>query len=92
MLVGILVTTYIMLGLLAYKVWKHKPRETIVYVPMLDKELAIENKILQSKLFSAEIRIEKLKSSYEAEMQKSQGLQTILDDIYKGQNRYKEIK
>lgn len=94
MLESLLIVTYIVEAVLFYWLWKTRKEviREVVYVPMLDKELADENKTLQSKLFSSDVRLEKMKTSYETELQKNKELQKILDDIYKAQNKYKEIK
>lgn len=94
MLESLLLVTYLAVGALVFKVWKTRKEviREVVYVPMLDRELSDENKTLQSKLFSSDVRFEKMRTSYETELQKNKELQKILDDIYKAQNKYKEIK
>ena len=87
-----LISTYCITFYLVYSVYRAKQKvvKEIVYVPMLDTSLAKENKELQSKLYSSDIRFENLKKNYEKSLSENKKLKEDIEVIYNMQNRYKD--
>lgn len=87
-----LIAIYCITLYLVWSVYKSKQRvvKEIVYVPMLDDKLAKENKDLQSKLYSSEIRFDNLKKNYEKSLSENKKLKEDIEVIYNIQNRYKD--
>ena len=87
-----LIAIYCITFYLVYSVYKSKQKvvKEIVYVPMLDTSLAKENKDLQSKLYSADIRFENMKRNYEKSLEEVKQLKMDIEKIYQIQNKYKD--
>ena len=92
-LIILLIIGYITVLALVYIIYKQcykrKPITHIKYVPLLDKELVLENETLKSLNRSLEVRYDRLKQTSEDQLKQISKLTKDIDTIFKLQNNYK---
>lgn len=89
-LLGILyILTFISFIIVSWFVFKdYSQRVKTVYVPMLDNSLSEDYKLLQSKLYSLDVRFKNMQKSYTKSLEDNAKLKKDIDDIFKLQNKY----
>jgi hypothetical protein len=86
------ILTFISFIIVSWFVFKdYSQRVKTVYVPMLDNSLSEENKLLQSKLYSLDVRFRNMQKNYTKALEENVKLKKDIDDIFKMQNKYKDV-